>query len=368
MRIRSLLLVFAVLVSSSLAAEAQQAGGSALRGRVVDAQEAVLPGVAIIVTHSRAEPSGRRSPGPMARTLSRGLSRARTESSRNSRASSRFTQDVRLQIGDDGDPRPDARGRDRRRVGDGDRGGAAGRPHVYAGRRKRHPERADRTTLGQPQLHGIRRAVARRPIQSVGIGPGSVNINGQHGSQVIYVIDGGNNNDDMRGGGSGPQARPALESIQEFQVITNQYDAEYGRGSGGIVNAITRQGTNAFRGSAFGFFTGSGITAQDFFTSSRIWTMPDISKQQWGGTIGGPIVRNKTHFFGSFEAVNLDQGLSRVYQSRPDMNFSEIVVLQFLEYPGPRGPSVEFQNTFGSAGCGIFSRSSTEGVGRTSRG
>lgn len=86
----------------------------------------------------------------------------------------------------------------------------------------------------------------------------------------------------MRGGGAGPQARPALEAIQEFQVITNQYDAEYGRGSGGIVNAITKQGTNAFHGSAFGYFTGSGITAPDFFTRQQNLKKPDTSRQQWG--------------------------------------------------------------------------------------
>ena len=56
----------------------------------------------------------------------------------------------------------------------------------------------------------------------------SVTINGQHGSGVVYLMDGGSNNDDLRGGSSGAQARPPLEAIQEFQVVTNQFDAEYG--------------------------------------------------------------------------------------------------------------------------------------------
>ena len=72
----------------------------------------------------------------------------------------------------------------------------------------------------------------------------SVTINGQHGSGVVYLMDGGSNNDDLRGGSSGAQARPPLEAIQEFQVVTNQFDAEYGAATAGVVNAVTKQGTN----------------------------------------------------------------------------------------------------------------------------
>jgi hypothetical protein len=161
------------------------------------------------------------------------------------------------------------------------------------------------------------------------IGSDSLNINGQHGSNVLFVIDGGNNNDDMRGGSAGAQARPALESIQEFQVITNQFDAEYGRGSGGIVNAVTKQGSNAVHGSTFGYFTDASVTARDFFVEQENLSEPKTSKQQWGGTIGGPIVRDKAHFFFSFEHIGLAQGVSRVYPSRPDMGFSEVLDTNF---------------------------------------
>ena len=77
----------------------------------------------------------------------------------------------------------------------------------------------------------------------------SVTINGQNGSGVVYLMDGGSNNDDLRGGSSGAQARPPLEAIQEFQVVTNQFDAEYGAATAGVVNAVTKQGTNAWHGS-----------------------------------------------------------------------------------------------------------------------
>ena len=71
----------------------------------------------------------------------------------------------------------------------------------------------------------------------------SVTINGQNVSGVVYLMDGGSNNDDLRGGSSGAQARPALEAIQEFQVVTNQFDAEYGAATAGVVNAVSKQGT-----------------------------------------------------------------------------------------------------------------------------
>ena len=86
----------------------------------------------------------------------------------------------------------------------------------------------------------------------------SVTINGQPGTGVVYQLDGGSNNDDLRGGSAGAQTRPALETIQEFQVVTNQFDAEYGAALSGVVNAITKQGTNSYHGSAIGFFTNAG--------------------------------------------------------------------------------------------------------------
>ena len=346
MKIRCLLLAFGVLVSSSLAVEAQQAGGSAIRGRAVDPQEAVLPGVAIVVTHTESGTVRETVTGPDGTYFVTGIIPGPYRITGELQGFRRFAQDVRLQIGQTmtldvtlevGAVVESVTVTAEAPLVDVTSTQVAG--NVTQGELTELPS-ANRSVMGfVALLPGVQ-------YNPSAIGPGSVNINGQHGSQVIYVIDGGNNNDDMRGGGSGPQARPALEAIQEFQVVTNQYDAEYGRGSGGIVNAITRQGTNAFRGSAFGFFTGSGITAPDFFTKQQNLTTPDTSKQQWGGTIGGPIVRNKTHFFVSFEGVNVDQGLSRVYPSRPDMNFSDVVFSNFWNTLVRVDHQVNAENTF----------------------
>ena len=161
-------------------------------------------------------------------------------------------------------------------------------------------------------------------------GDPSVNVNGQHDSQLYYVVDGGTNNDGQQGGSGGGQTRVSIESVQEFQIITNQFDAEYGRSSGGVVNAITKQGTNAFRGSAFGFFTDSSFTAPDVFSKRSGLEKPDSKKQQFGATFGGPIVRNKAHFFTSFERIAVDFGKTRLFPTRPELSFSAVEDTNFL--------------------------------------
>lgn len=178
-------------------------------------------------------------------------------------------------------------------------------------------------------------SVNRNYIEFVGLLPGVVpvssttsfgadalNVNGQSAASNNFAVDGGNNNDDYLGQGFGSQARTALESVQEFQVLTNQFEAQYGQATGGVVNAITKQGSNQIRGSAFGFFTDSSITAPDFFVKQGNLAKPDTSKQQWGGTIGGPVVRDKAHYFLSLERITVSEGRTGFYPTRPEKNFS----------------------------------------------
>jgi hypothetical protein len=98
---------------------------------------------------------------------------------------------------------------------------------------------------------------------------------------------------------------------------------EFGRTTGGVVNAITKRGSNAFRGSAFGYLTNSAMTAQSIFALQSGEGEADTDKHQYGGTIGGPILRDKLHFFGSFERYVIGTGLTNVFPSRPDLNWSE---------------------------------------------
>ena len=150
------------------------------------------------------------------------------------------------------------------------RRGAAGGPDLGAGRRQRDGGRDRR--ICPPASRNFTGLVALLPgvvyNAAADSSSDSVTINGQHGSGVVFLMDGGSNNDDLRGGSSGAQARPPLESIQEFQVVTNQFDAEYGAATAGVVNAVTKQGTNAWHGSAIGYFTDSSMTARDFFVDA----------------------------------------------------------------------------------------------------
>jgi hypothetical protein len=137
-----------------------------------------------------------------------------------------------------------------------------------------------------------------------------------------FSIDGSGNNDDYLGSSCGSQVRPALETVQEFQVLTNQYDAEFGRTAGAIVNAITKQGGNIFHGSLFGSFTNHKMTARDFFVAQNNLAKPETKQTDWGGTIGGPVKKDKAHFFYSLDRLVYAEGRSNTFAARPELNYS----------------------------------------------
>lgn len=146
--------------------------------------------------------------------------------------------------------------------------------------------------------------------------------NGQSAAGNNVTFDGVQNNDDLRGSNVGGQARTAIESIQEVQIMTNQFDAEWGRASGAVLNAVTKSGTNQFRGSAFDYLTSSKVTTKDYFARVNNLPKPEPRKQEWGGTIGGPVVKDKLHFFFSLERIVLNRNQSRSFASAPELNFS----------------------------------------------
>jgi TonB dependent receptor/Carboxypeptidase regulatory-like domain/TonB-dependent Receptor Plug Domain len=159
-------------------------------------------------------------------------------------------------------------------------------------------------------------------ISTESFGSDSVNVNGQDARNNNYLVDGANNNDDVIGQRAGTQARPSLESIQEFQVLTSQYDAEFGRTTGAIINAVVKQGANAFHGSAFYFLQDASLTAKDFFVKQNNLKKPDTRYQQYGFTVGGPIVKNKAHFFLALERPANDRATTITIPARPEFNAS----------------------------------------------
>jgi Carboxypeptidase regulatory-like domain len=135
-------------------------------------------------------------------------------------------------------------------------------------------------------------------------------------------VDGGYNGDDALGTSSGAQVRTPLEAIQEFQVITSMYDAEWGRASGAIVNAVTKAGTNQFKGVMFGELASNALTAEDYFVRTHDLDKPTSVRRDWGGVLGGPIVKNKAHFFFSLERQVDNPNRSRPFPQRPSLNVS----------------------------------------------
>lgn len=157
-------------------------------------------------------------------------------------------------------------------------------------------------------------------------GADSISVAGQNVRNVNFTMDGSNNNDTFNGGNGGAQARVPIEAVQEFQLLTGQFDAEYGLASGGIVNSVSKQGTNQFRGSLFSFYQDDRFTALDHFARKQGLDKPPTQQQQYGGTLGGPIVRDRAHFFGSVERVVLDGGVTMNVPSRPEFNRTDFEI------------------------------------------
>ncbi len=147
-------------------------------------------------------------------------------------------------------------------------------------------------------------------------------VNGQDDNNNGFFMDGANNDDDVIGARAGAQTRTPMEAIQEFQVLTTQFDAEFGRAVGGVLNAVTKSGGNQFLGSAFYFFQDSSLNEENFFTTRNNLEHPDTSYESLGFTVGGPIVKDKLHFFVSYEDNLNEEGIVSNFATRPEFNFT----------------------------------------------
>ena len=128
-------------------------------------------------------------------------------------------------------------------------------------------------------------------------------ISGGNGRNINYVVDGGDNNDDTVGGLL--QLFP-LEAVQEFTLLTQRFDAEYGRSSGAVLNVVTKSGTNQPRGSWFTLARDDAMNAQTFTEKLANVEKQGYQRYQFGGSLGGPIVRNRTHYFAAYERTRQD--------------------------------------------------------------
>ena len=149
-------------------------------------------------------------------------------------------------------------------------------------------------------------------------------VNGQNVSANNFQIDGVDNNEPLLG--LVVQIPPA-EAIQQFSVSTSNYDAEFGRAVGAVINVTTRPGTNEFHGSLFEFHNNSAFKARNYFNLTRNAEgeikVPNAIKNQYGGTFGGPIRRNRTFFFGDYQGQNQRIGRTPATATVPTQAFRD---------------------------------------------
>jgi hypothetical protein len=131
--------------------------------------------------------------------------------------------------------------------------------------------------------------------------PGSVSVNGGRTRANNFSVNGGDANDQFV---NTPTIQPTPDAVEEFRVITNTFDAEYGRNSGSVVNVITKSGGNAFHGNLYEYFRNTVLDSRGYPDTTK----PQLNQNQFGGTFGGPIKRDRTFFFFSYEARRVRDG------------------------------------------------------------
>jgi len=139
-------------------------------------------------------------------------------------------------------------------------------------------------------------------------GQNSFVANGTRGTLNNFLLDGIDNNSNDNGG---LVLRTNVDAIQEFKIQTNSYSAEFGRSGGAVVNAITKSGTNNFHGGVFEFFRNSALDARDYFEDPAT-KKASFKQNQFGGTFGGPVLKNKLFVFGDYQATRIRNPLTWV--------------------------------------------------------
>ena len=134
------------------------------------------------------------------------------------------------------------------------------------------------------------------------LNPGNVSVSGQRETANGFVVNGSNVEEDFN---MGTAIVPNLDSVQEFRVLTSNADAEYGNYSGGQVIVVTKSGTDRLHGSAFGFLRNTNLDARNYFSSERA----QFDRNQFGGTLGGPLKKDKVFFFADYQGTRMTQGV-----------------------------------------------------------
>ena len=154
------------------------------------------------------------------------------------------------------------------------------------------------TTITSLTVQGLGQSVFS---PSGDLNPGTLSINGQRESANGFMINGA---DAEETGSMAAAIVPNLDSIAEFRILSSDFDAEYGKYTGGQINVVTKSGTNEFHGDVFEFLRNTDLDARNFFSPTR----GTFIQNQFGGTVGGPIVRDKVFFFSDYQGTRQVQG------------------------------------------------------------
>jgi len=155
------------------------------------------------------------------------------------------------------------------------------------------------TTITSQTVQGLGQAVF---TPSGGLNPGVVSINGQRESANGYFVNGA---DAEEAGSMAAAIIPNLDSISEFRILSGNSNAEYGKYAGGQINVVTKSGANQLHGDAFEFLRNTDLDAKNFFSPTR----GEFDQNQFGGTVGGPVVKDKIFFFSDYQGTRQVQGI-----------------------------------------------------------
>ncbi|HZR31752.1 MAG TPA: TonB-dependent receptor [Terriglobales bacterium] len=176
-------------------------------------------------------------------------------------------------------------------------------------------------------------ATSNDRLVSGNLSSGNVSVNGQREAANSFLVNGG---DVEEGVNNGASIIPTLDSIQEFRLLTSSFNAEYGRFSGAIVNVLTKSGTNEIHGSGYEFLRNDKLDARSFFDPER----GVLRRNQFGGTLGGPILKNKLFVFGDYQGSREARGVSSGLIVVPSQlertgNFSDLGTTGFSQFVCP---------------------------------
>ncbi len=141
-----------------------------------------------------------------------------------------------------------------------------------------------------------------------------VSVNGARGNDNNVLLDGGHNNDLYDGT---PTSMPNPDALQEFSVLSSSFSAEYGRGAGSLVTAVTKSGTNAYHGSLYEYLRNDKLDARSFFGHAGLVNKPTLKRNQYGASLGGPIIKDKTFLFFSWESLRESSATTNTGQVLP---------------------------------------------------